>query len=247
MSKKMIVRNRLLEFKDTYIYQDTKYFKMSLDSVLLANFVTINLRDKKILDIATGNAPIPMLLFYRTKAQIYGIEIQKEVYLLGRISIKENKMNSRISLINDDAHNLPNIFNAESFDVITCNPPYFKNINSKFQNNNKIKAMARHENMLTLEDLLLISKKMLKNNGRISFIHRTERLVEIIELIKKYNLEPKRLRFVYSNNKKNSELLLIEGIKNGKPGLKLLSPLFIYDENGKYTKEIREMFGGRNS
>ena len=129
MSKKMIVRNRLLEFKDTYIYQDTKYFKMSLDSVLLANFVTINLRDKKILDIATGNAPIPMLLFYRTKAQIYGIEIQKEVYLLGRISIKENKMNSRISLINDDAHNLPNIFNADVFPAplghtITTNSPF---------------------------------------------------------------------------------------------------------------------------
>ena len=122
-----------------------------------------------------------------------------------------------------------------------------KLIESIYKNNNKIKDMARHENMLTLEDILLISKKMLKNNGRISFIHRTERFVEIIELMKKYNLEPKRLRFVYSNNKKNSELLLIEGIKNGKPGLKLLSPLFIYDENGKYTKEIREMFGGRNS
>ena len=123
----MIVKNSLLNFKNKYIYQDTEYFKMSLDSLLLANFVTINMRDKKILDIATGNAPIPMILTYRTKAHIYGVEIQKEVYYLGKISINENNMTEQISLINDDANNLTNIFNSDTFDVIVCNPPYFKN------------------------------------------------------------------------------------------------------------------------
>ena len=240
---KMIVKNRLLNFKDAYIYQDTEYFKMSLDSLLLANFVTINFRDKKILDIATGNAPIPMLLFYRTKAEIYGIELQKEIYLLGRLSIKENRMTDRIDLINDDAINLPNLFDIESFDVITCNPPYFKTNNEKFENRNKIKALARHEKMLTLDKLIVLSKKMLKNNGRFAMVHRTDRLMEIIDIMKKNHIEPKKIRFIYPNNKKNSDLLLIEGIKNGKPGLKLLPPLFVYDENNKYTKEISDMFG----
>ena len=106
----MIVRNSLLNYKDAYIYQDTEFFKMSMDSMLLANFVTINLRDKMILDIATGNAPIPMLLTYRTKAKIYGVELQTPVYNLGRISIKENKMDKQITLINDDAKNLVNTF-----------------------------------------------------------------------------------------------------------------------------------------
>ena len=145
----MIVKNNLLNYKNAYIYQDTEYFKMSLDSLLLAKFVTINRRDKKILDLATGNAPIPMLLTYRTKAHIYGVEIQKEVYNLGRISINENKMTDQITLINDDINNLPNTFESDTFDVITCNPPYFKTNNILFENNNNFKALARHEKTLS--------------------------------------------------------------------------------------------------
>ena len=137
----MIVKNNLLNFKDAYIYQDTDYFKFSLDSLLLANFVTINLRDKNILDIATGNAPIPMLLSYRTKANIYGVEIQKSVFDLGVKSIIENKMDKQITIINDDAKNVINLFDDDYFDVITCNPPYFKvHDNSRLNNNiNKTK------------------------------------------------------------------------------------------------------------
>ena len=111
----MIVKNKLLNFKNAYIYQDTDYFKMSLDSLLLANFVTINLRDKNILDIATGNAPIPMFLTYRTKANIYGVEIQKEVFDLGVKSIIENKMDNQITLINDDAKNILKLRKKDSF------------------------------------------------------------------------------------------------------------------------------------
>ena len=113
----MIVKNRLLNFKNMYIYQDTDYFKMSLDSLLLANFVTINLRDKNILDIATGNAPIPMLLTYRTKAKIYGIEIQKEIYDLGVKSIILNHMDKQIEIINDDAKNACIFFTFSSLSV----------------------------------------------------------------------------------------------------------------------------------
>ena len=106
----MIVKNSLLNFKNKYIYQDTEYFKMSLDSLLLAKFVTINMRDKNIIDLATGNAPIPMLLTYRTKAHIFGVEIQKEVYNLASLSVKENKTTQQISLIHDDVNNITNFF-----------------------------------------------------------------------------------------------------------------------------------------
>ena len=239
----MIVRNNLLNFKDAYIYQDTDYFKMSLDSLLLANFVTINLRDKKILDIATGNAPIPMLLTYRTKADIYGVELQEPVYNLGRISIYENKMTEQITLINDDAKNLVNMFESDTFDVITCNPPYFKTKNEEFENDNEIKTLARHEKSLILEDVFVIARKLLKNNGRLAMVHRTERFIEIIEMAKKYNFEPKRVRFVYPNSKKISDLVLIECVLNGKSGLRLEQPLFVYSDKGEYTEEVRMMFG----
>lgn len=239
----MLVKNKLLNYGDCYIFQDTEYFKFSLDSVLLANFVTINKRDRKIIDIATGNAPIPMLLTYRTSAKILGVEIQKIIYSLGIVSVKENNMNNQISLINDDAKNLVNRFESDTFDVITCNPPYFKTESVACRNNNMVKSIARHEDSLNLEDVMVISKKILKNNGRVALVHRTERFVEILNTMQKYNIEPKRVRFVYSKDGKNSNLVLIEGIKNGKPGLKLLPPLVIYDNDGNYTKEVSMMFG----
>lgn len=239
----MIVKNNLLNYKNMYIYQDTDYFKMSLDSLLLSNFVTINLRDKKIMDIATGNAPIPMLLTYRTKSKIYGVELQKEIYDLGVRSIVENDMDKQINLINDDAKNIVKLFDSDSFDVITCNPPYFKTDNSDYKNDNVIKSLARHEDSLNLDDVFKISKYLLKNNGRIAIVHRTERLIEIINVMKKYNFEPKKIRFVYPNNEKNSDLVLIEGVKNGKSGLKLLPPLFVYKDKGIYSEEVKLMFG----
>ena len=128
----MEVKNRLLNFKNAYIYQNDDWFKFSLDSVLLANFVTINLRTKKILDLATGNAPIPMLLTYRTKAEVYGVELQEEIYNLGQKSIVENDMLNQIHLLNIDVKNTNEYLGFEKFDVVTCNPPYFKTNNEKF-------------------------------------------------------------------------------------------------------------------
>lgn len=239
----MIVKNKLLNYSNAYIYQDTEYFKMSLDSLLLAKFVTINMRDKNIIDLATGNVPIPMLLTYRTKAHICGVEIQEEVYNLANLSIKKNKMTQQISLINEDVNNITDYFKPDTFDVVTCNPPYFKTNNTLFENNNIIKASARHEKLLTLEDILRVSKYLLKNNGRLAMVHRTERLMEILFLMKKYNIEPKKIRFVYPNNAKNSDLVLIEGTLNGKSGLKIMNPLFVYVKKDVYSKEVKDMFG----
>ena len=239
----MIVKNNLLNFKDAYIFQDTDFFKMSLDSLLLSNFVTINLRDKNILDIATGNAPIPMLLTYRTNAKIYGVEIQREIYDLGVKSIILNKMDKQIVLINDDAKNIFNLFGSDFFDVITCNPPYFNTNNSFFENDNFVKAVARHEMFLNIDDVFGIARRLLKIGGRLAFVHRTERFIEILDIAKKYGFVVKKIRFVYSKVSKNSDLVLIECVKGGKNGVKLLPPLVVYNGDGEYSDEVKLMFG----
>lgn len=238
----MEVKNRLLNFKNAYIYQNDDWFKFSLDSVLLANFVTINLRTKKILDLATGNAPIPMLLTYRTKAEVYGVELQEEIYNLGQKSIVENDMLNQIHLLNIDVKNTNEYLGFEQFDVVTCNPPYFKTNNEKLLNDDKIKAIARHEIFLSLDDVCKIASNSLKNKGIFALVHRPERLLEILDTMRKYNIEPKKIQFVYPKIQKEANMVLIEGIKNSNHGLKLLNPIIVYDENKNYNISIKKMF-----
>ena len=242
----MKVKNSLLNFNKV-IYQDDDWFKLSMDSVLLANFVTINMGVKNIIDFACGNAPIPMLLTYRTNAMIYGVEYQKCIYELGVESIKENGLEDKIKLINGDVRNIRDIFNSEFFDIVTCNPPYFKKSDSSHLNDNEVKAIARHEITLNLEDVVKSASYVLKNRGVFAMDHRTERMVEIIEVMKKYRLEPKRIQFIYPKKGKNSDLFLIEGVKNGNVGLKMLSPIVLHEEgNDEYTDEIKKLFGINN-
>lgn len=238
----MEVKNRLLNFDNMFIYQNDDWFSFSLDSVLLANFVNINLTDKKIIDFCTGNAPIPMLLSYRTKNEILGVEIQKEVYDLGVKSIKENNLDDRIKIINEDVKNLIDIYESDCFDIITCNPPYFKTKNELLLNDNNIKTIARHEVMLNLEDIFVVAKKILKNGKKIAMVHRPDRLIEIIDMMKKYGFEPKRMKLCYPKEGMEANILLIEAVKNGKGGLKIESPLIIHNQDGSYTDEVRCMF-----
>ena len=242
----MKVRNRLLNFDDNIIYQDNDYFLFSLDSMLLANFVSIRLTDKKIIDFCSGNAPVPMLMSFRTKARIFGVELQKYIYDMGMDSIIENNMDKQITFINEDVNNLCNIFDSESFDIVTCNPPYFKYKKDSLVNINEGKAIARHEVSLKLEDVISKASYLLKNNGTFALVHRPERLIEIINLMQKYNIEPKRLRMVYPKEGKDANIILIEGVKNGKSGLKIEKPLVVYDQNNNYVKEVKLMFGGYN-
>lgn len=242
----MKVKNRLLNFSDKVIYQNDDYFAFSLDSVLLANFVTIRLNDKKIIDFCTGNAPIPMLMSFRTKARIFGVELQKEIFSMGYDSVVENKMDDQICLINDNVKNINNLFVAESFDIVTCNPPYFKYDDSSLINDNMVKTIARHEVELRLEDVIISAKYVLKNGGTFAIVHRPDRMIEIINLMQKYGIEPKKIRLVYPKMGKDANILLVEGIKNGKTGLKVMSPLFTHNEDGSYVDEIRNMFGGND-
>ena len=237
----MQVINDVLEYNNLKIWQDTDMFQFSLDSVLLPNFITINKNITNILDIGTGNAIIPLILSTKTDASITGIEIQKEVYELGQKSIELNKLEDRINLINMDIKDYYNECKPESYDIITCNPPYFKVKDTSRLNDSDYKTIARHEVKLNLDDIMKIALKLLKNNGIIGLVHRPERLVDILTTMRKYNIEPKKIRFVYPKTNE-ANILLIEGKKNGKPGLKILPPLNSHEENGDYTKEIQEYF-----
>ncbi len=235
--------NDLVYFKNIKIVQNKDYFNFSLDSILLPNFVEITRKTKKILDMCTGNAPIPLILSTKTDAKIYGVELQKEVYDLAKETIKINNLDNQIELINDNIKNLKKIFDTETFDIITCNPPYFKKKDDSIINENKVKSIARHEIEMELEDVMIISKALLKNEGSLVLVHRTDRLIEIIELMKKHNIEPKRMRLIYPKINMESNLVLIEGRKNGKEGLKILPPLYIHNDDSSYTSEVLEMFG----
>ena len=229
--------NDLVGYKNLKIYQEEDWFRFSLESILLPNFVTINLRDQNIIDLCTGNAPIPLVLTTRTKAKIYGVEIQEDIYKLGVDSVVYNKLEDQITLINDDVNNLKKYFNTEYFDIITVNPPYFKYIESSMINKNDQKTIARHEKSLTLNEIVKISRYLLKNNGRIAMVHRTERLLEVLDTLKSNNLVPKKLQFIYPNYDKESKLFMVEAIKNGKDGLK-----YIHNDDGTYRDEILKVF-----
>lgn len=234
--------NYLLGYKDIKIIQDNEMFNFSLDSVLLPNFVTINKKTNNILDIGCGNAPIPLILSTKTKAHITGIEIQKKVYDLAIETIKINNKQNQIEIINDDINNYYKKIETDQYDIITCNPPFFKYKETSNLNKNDYKTIARHELKLNLSELFSISKKLLKNNGVVAIVHRPERLVEILEEMKKNNIEPKKLQFVYPKKNMAANIMLIEGSKNGKPGLKILPPIYTHLDNGEYTEDVKKYF-----
>lgn len=238
----MEVLNDLVGYKNLKIYQNTDWFSFSLDSILLANFVTLNKNIDFIMDLGCGNAPIPLILSTKTNAKIIGVEIQKDSYELAKKSVSYNHLEDRIELLNMDMKDLRNIYSSDSIDVITCNPPYFKYLETSNLNEDIHKVIARHEKMITLEDILSLVKYLLKNNGLFAMVHRTDRLIEIIHLFKMYGLEVKKLRFIYPKVDMESNMVLIEGRKSGKVGLKILPPLYAHHEDGSYTDEVLEMF-----
>ena len=238
----MKVLNDLVGYKDLKIYQDTDWFSFSLDSVLLPNFVTLNKNIDLIMDLCCGNAPIPLILSTKTSAKIVGIELQEDVYNLAKERVEYPKIDKQISILNMNIKDLKDKYSGDSVDVITCNPPYFKYIESSNINEDIHKVIARHEKEITLEEIVDISHYLLKNNGCLAMVHRTDRLIEIISLFEKYGLEVKKLRFIYPKVNTESNMVLIEGRKNGNVGLKILPPLYAHNDDGSYTEEVLKMF-----
>ena len=215
------VKNDLFDYKNRYIMQIKDGFKFSLDSLLLAEFVKIKKDDKKILDMCTGNAPVPLVLSLKTDAEIVGLEIQKEIIELALESVKFNCLEKNIRIINDDIKNIDNYFESNTFDVITCNPPYFKTKEDGYRNKNDFLTLARHEIAIDLETIFKIASKYLKDNKAFYLVHRVERLDDIIVLARENKMNVKELQFISTKKEKAANTILVKCVKNGKPGIKL--------------------------
>lgn len=239
-----VVINDLVGYQNLKIVQNNQYFNFSLESVLLPRFCILK-DNMKIIDFCTGNAPIPLILSTLTNSNIIGVEIQKEIYDLAVASININNLNDRITIVNDDVNNIAKLYETDSFDLITCNPPYFKYNESSNLNLNEVKSIARHEIKVSLVDIIKAARKMLKNSGSLVLVHRTDRLSDIINTLREYNIEPKRIRFIYPKEDEESNLVLIDAKKNAKPGLKVLPPLICHNDDGTYTDEVKNMFERR--
>lgn len=240
----MIVKNDLLGYQKYIIYQDTELFSFSTDSMLLASFATINRKTKKVVDFCSGNFPIPMYLTLRTDAKIVGVEIQKASCDLAQKSILENKLEDQIEIYCGNVVGIHNEFGVDCCDLVLCNPPFFKVGEHSNLNQREEVTIARHEILINLEEIIKEAAIILRQGGYFAMVHRPERLAEIFILMKKYQLEPSRLQFVYPKLGKDANHILIEGRKGVKKeaNLKILSPLLVYDENNQWTNDILKIY-----
>ena len=227
-----------LEWKGLKIIQNKEGFCFGMDSVLLSEFAKNMKKEANVLDLGTGT--IGQFMAAKCK-KIIGVEIQAEVAEMAKRSIQLNQLENRFEIINENILNLNRIYPKQTFDVIVTNPPYKKR-NTGIMNQNPKKVISRHELTADLEDFIKITRDLLKDKGEFYMVHRPERLVDILSLMRNYKIEPKIVRMVYSNQRREPKLILIKGIKNGNPFLKVEKNLYIYEENGSYTEEVLKIY-----
>lgn len=224
------------------IIQKSGKFCFGMDAVLLSGFAKVN-SGEKVLDLGTGTGIIPILLEAKTSGfHFTGLEIQKDSADMARRSLIFNKLEDKIDIVDGDIKEASKIFGMASFDVVTSNPPYM-NHSHGIINPQAAKAIARHEILCTLEDVVRETARVLKPNGRFYMVHRPFRLVEIINICSFYKLEAKRMRLVYPYLNKEPNMVLIECVKGGGRNLIVEAPLIVYKEPGNYTDEILEIYG----
>jgi len=233
-----VVLNDLFDYPKLKIYQIRGNFKFSLDSILLAEYVKITKNTKKILDLCTGNAPIPIILSTKTNAKIDAFEIQEHISNLANKSVKYNKLEDQITLYNVDAKEIDSFIGNKKYDIITCNPPYFKVDNSKFINECDELAIARHEIKLNLENVFKIASSHLDDKGEFYLVHRVSRLDEIIIYGNKYNLNVKNIQMIQTKQNNKPYIVLVRSVKNSKPGVKVSNIINI--ENMKTYQNMFE-------
>ena len=223
------------------IIQHPNKFCFGIDAVLLAAFAEV--RDmENVLDIGTGTGVIPILMEARYGGNHYtGIEIQADVADMAERSVKYNDLSDVINIDNADVREALSTYSPGSFDVITTNPPYMT-VNSGIINDNDTKAISRHEVCVTLEDIMRVSSSLLRDKGRFYMVHRPARLMEIMTVMKQYNLESKRLRMVHPYVDKDANMVLIEASRGGGSFMKVEKPLIVYNEDGQYTAEVRDIY-----
>jgi tRNA1(Val) A37 N6-methylase TrmN6 len=224
------------------IIQNTKKFCFGMDAVLLSGFVKV-LPGEKVLDLGTGTGIIPILLEAKTEGKHFtGLEIQEESADMARRSVALNKLEDKVDIVVGDIKEASALFGLASFDVVTSNPPYM-NHNHGLVNPGEAKAIARHEILCSLEDVVREAAKTLKPNGRFYLVHRPFRLAEIINTLTAYKLEPKRMKLVYPYVDKEPNMVLLECIKGAKSMVKVEAPLIVYKEPKVYTDEIYDIYG----
>lgn len=254
----MVEKNKLkekeriddLEIKGMKIIQNEEGFKFGIDSVLLSDFAKDIKSGSRCVDLGTGTGIIGFLLCAKTQLEeIIGVEIQEDVAEMACRSILLNKLQDRFKILNVNIKNIKeknilekNILEKNKFDYVITNPPY-KKINTGKINDDEKHIISRHEITANLQDFIDVANYLLKDKGTIYMVHRPERLADVINLMREYRIEPKIIRFVHPKKNKEPNLILIKGIKNAKPFLKIEKPLFVYEEDGTYTDEILKIYG----
>lgn len=231
-----------LQLDNLYLIQKKQGFRFGIDAVLLSNFA--NVKNKhRVIDLCTGTGIVPFLIYGKYKPkELIGIEIQEDMVEMAIRSSKYNEVENVVSFKSADLKDLKYLSSLGTFDVLTVNPPYKLN-NSGIVNLDDKLAIARHEIMCSLEDVIVASRKLLKDNGRMFIVHRPERLIDIFELMRKYKIEPKRVQMVQPNINKAPNIVLVEGQRDGGAYLKWEKPIYVYNEDGTYSEEINKIYG----
>lgn len=224
------------------IIQDPQKFCFGMDAVLLSGFAKVK-PGERALDLGTGTGIIPILLRGKTEGRDFtGLEIQEESADMARRSVAYNHLEDTISIVTGDIKEAARLFGAASFDVVTCNPPYMTG-NHGLVNPDMPKAIARHEILCSLEDVVREAAKVLRPGGRFYMVHRPFRLAEIMTILVSHHLEPKRMRLVYPYIDKEPNMVLMEALKGGRSRITVEKPLIVYKEQGIYTDEIYDIYG----
>ena len=223
------------------IIQNPAWFCFGMDAVLLTGFVKAA-RGSRMLDLGCGNGVIPILLSAKTEGAFFeGLEIQADIADMARRSICFNHLQDRVHITTGDIREASSYFEAASFDVVTSNPPYMSNTHG-LVNQADHKAIARHELLCSLEDVIREGTRLLKPGGHFFMVHRPNRLSEIFGTMTRHRLEPKRMQLVYPFVDKEPNMVLIEGTRGGNPGMKVEKPLIVYRDVNEYTDEVRELY-----
>lgn len=231
-----------LQIGNLKIIQNEKGFCFGIDAILLSDFAKDIKENSTVLDLGTGTGIISILLCEKTRLKkIIGVEVQEDVCEMASRSIKLNNLENKFEIINKNILDLEKVLKKESFDVIVTNPPYKKKDTGILSKENR-NLISRHEILAQLEDFIEISNKMLKDKGEFYMVNRPDRIADIFFLMRKYKIEPKEIRLVYSNKTSSPKLILIKGVKNAKPFLRFRNNLYIYDEKGKYSEEINKIY-----
>ncbi len=236
-------RERLDDLQNgCFIIQDPEKFCFGMDAVLLSGFAKIK-KNENVLDMGTGTGIIPILLKAKTAGRHFtGLEIQEECARMAERSVRYNHMEEDVSIVQGDIKEAAGIFGAASFHVVTCNPPYMIGQHG-LTNPHMPKAIARHEVLCTLEDVVSQASKLLTDRGRFYMVHRPFRLAEIMNVLTKYHLEPKRMQLVYPYIDREPNMVLIEALKGGNSRITVEPPLIVYEKPGVYTKNILDIYG----